>query len=97
MTLYINPSSMTKEEFLSHFGVELHLSELDTKVDWSLGNKSKKCLVSLVQNLSFSAAGIIEDEWDFAQWRDPRDARPQRWFVVQTADINRLGNVGVQL
>ncbi len=97
MSLYINPSSMTKEEFLDHFGSEIPRAELNWRVDWNLRNKSEVCLVSLVQNLSFSAAGIIEDEPDLARWANPRDARPQRWFVVQTADINKFGNVGVQL
>lgn len=97
MSLYINPSSMSKEEFLQRFGMELLPAELDGSVTWNLQNKSERCLISLVQNLSFSAAGIIEDENDFARWKKQTSSRPQRWFIVQTKDINRLGNVGVQL
>ncbi len=97
MSLYINPSSMTKEEFLMKFGAEFSISDIDEISDWDPLDKSERCIVSLVQNLSFSAAGIIEDQRDLDRWAEPEDRRPQRWFVVQTADINEFGNVGVQL
>lgn len=97
MSLYINPSSMTKEEFLSHFGAEFSISDIDEVCSWDPLDKSERCVVSLVQNLSFSAAGIIEDQRDLDRWAEHSRMRGQRWFVVQTADINKFGNVGVQL
>ena len=97
MTLYINPSSMTKEEFLDHFGTELQAIELNEMVNWDLRNKTDICLISLVQNPSFSAAGIIEDKRDFVRWSQLRDGRPKRWFIVQTKDINEFGGVAVKL
>lgn len=97
MSLYINPSSMTKEEFLDHFGAEFSIDDLDEVSSWDPADKSERCIVSLVQNSSFSAAGIIEDQRDLDRWSNPRDGRPQRWFVVPTVDINQYGGVGTQL
>ncbi len=81
MGYYINPPEGTKEEWLVKHGVGVTpgmVREWDFKGDY--------LPVCLVQNPSFTAAGIAYDK-DEAQVFLAPDSRPRRWFSVSRADL----------
>lgn len=94
MTQYLNPTSMTKEEFLAKHGQEIAESALKTVgIGWNLKDRSTNCVVVLVDNGAFSAAGIMNGDRDLRDFTDPNDPRSRKFFLVKTAAINAEGGV----
>lgn len=94
MTQYLNPPSMTKEGFLTKYGQEIAESALKTaSIGWNLKDRSTNCVVVLVDNVAFSAAGILGGSSDLQDFTDPSDPRPRKFFLVKTAAINAVGGV----
>ena len=88
MTIYLNPQTMTKEEFLAKFGLGVPrggLSESDVT------DHSEVCVVCLVDNGPFRAAGIMNGMRDLRDFTLPEDGRPKTFYIVKTEDINREG------
>lgn len=90
MTQYLNPTSMTKEAFLAKYGTQIE--EVALK-NFSPEDRSVNCVVVLVDNGAFSAAGIMDGERDLCDFTDPSDPRPRKFFLVKTAAINAMGGV----
>lgn len=96
MTQYLNPTTMTKEEFLAKHGQEIAEKALKTlstlKKNFSLEDRSENCVVVLVDNHGmFSAAGIMNGDRDLRDFTDPSDPRLRKFFLVSTAAINAEG------
>lgn len=79
MGLYINSENMTKEEWLAKYG-QLIFPE------WPMKDKDK-VLICLVQNPSFSAAGVCYNEGRFLAFNWSKDNRPKKWFLVKKQDL----------
>jgi len=88
MTIYLNPETMTKEEFLDKHGVEV---DVDAVREYDLDDHSEECVVCIVDNGAFRAAGIMGGDRDFKDFTSPTDLRPKKFFAVKTEDINKEG------
>ncbi len=88
MTIYLNPETMTKEEFLNRYGEDIP-PELLKESD--VTDHSEICVVCLVNNGPFRAAGIMDGMRDLRDFTLPSDHRPKTFFLVKTEDINELG------
>lgn len=83
MGAYVNPSGMTKEQWLARNG-EIVLDRFPTQVD----ERGKDYLpVCLVKNQFFSAAGIAYNERELRDFSDPFDQRPKVWFWVEKSKL----------
>lgn len=86
MTQYINPRPpMTKENFLATHGIRVDESDLS---NFNLDDRSETCIVCLVDNGPFTAAGIMDGERDLRDFTDPSDPRTRSFYQVPTAVIN---------
>jgi len=94
MTFYLNPTTMTKEEFLQIYGTSLQEGEVH---QCNLDDHSETCIVCLVDNGPFRAAGILNGQRDLSDFTDPSDPRPKKFYAVSTSDINAEGGVGVEV
>lgn len=88
MTIYLSPSRMTKEEFLQKHGEPVPESNI---VLYNLDKHDKACIVCLVDNGPFTAAGILYGELDREAFTSPTDPRPRAFFRVPTSAINEEG------
>ena len=78
---YINPSDMSKEDFLKLHGKQLtyqELSNIQTGFDFTT-NQLPVCLVS---NGMFTAAGICYDQNEILAFNSPTDQRYKSWYLV---------------
>ena len=87
MTTYLNPMTMSKEEFLHKHGVEISPEDV---ANYQLTDHSELCVVCLVDNGAFTGAGVM-DERDRRDFLDPSDTRPKRFYIVDTSHINMAG------
>ena len=94
MTIYLNPPKMSKEDFLLKKGARLPQEDVHTH---NLDDHSKTCVVCLVDNGMFRAAGILDGQRDLSDFTDPSDHRPKKFYIVSTSDINAEGGVGVEV
>lgn len=90
MTQYLNPMTMSKEAFLEKHGVRIDENDLKSHIN---DDRSVTCVVVLVDNGPFTAAGIICGEMDRRDFTDPNDFRPRSFYLVDTVDINNEGGV----
>ncbi|KKM03785.1 hypothetical protein LCGC14_1770910 [marine sediment metagenome] len=90
MTQYLNPTTMTKEEFLAKHGTRIDENALS---GFATEDRSVNCVVVLVDNGMFRAAGIMDGERDLQDFMDPSDMRPRSFYLVKTAAINAEGGV----
>jgi hypothetical protein len=74
MGLYINPENCTKEEWLEKNGTQL--------TNWRWPPQEGHCLVCLVDNLMFTAAGVMFNSTEFDEFNNPRDKRSKKWYSV---------------
>ncbi len=88
MTIYLNPIKMTKEEFLQKHGTLVKSEEIAQK---NLDDHSETCVVILIDNGPFRAAGILEGQHDLSAFTNPSDYRPKKFYLVSTSDINAEG------
>ncbi|KKK79335.1 hypothetical protein LCGC14_2834550 [marine sediment metagenome] len=88
MTIYLNPLRMSKEEFLAEYGKEISQSDVAIA---DLDDHSKNCVVCLVDNGPFRAAGILHGQFDYDEFTSPDDPRPKKFYDVPTEVINAKG------
>ncbi len=88
MTIYLNPTTMTKKEFLKKNGTLVPQDQVSSK---NLDDHSEICIVCLVNNGPFTAAGILDGQRDFIDFIRPYDFRPKIFFTVPTSAINAEG------
>lgn len=88
MGIYINPSNMTKEQWLDAFAEPLSIAHLREPQPWSW------LPICHINNGPFTAAGVAFSKKEYAAFRYP-DRRPKVWF---RAPISALAEVtGVSL
>lgn len=79
MGYYINPSNMTKEQYLIKHGKPIVTKPtFDQIADCSV-------LVCLINNGFFTAAGIAFNEAELETFRSP-DGRPKLWYLLSKED-----------
>ncbi len=76
MGTYINPPFGSKEEWLILNG------DVTEPV---LPTEEGKTLVCLVSNPMFSAAAVIPDDGELAEFDSDDDPRPKVWYLVDTS------------
>lgn len=81
MGYYINPSDMTKEEFLAKHGKPLSQSTIE-----AFNYNGDTLPVCLVDNGIFTAAGIAYSFNEAQAFLHP-DHRPKQWFEVSREDL----------
>lgn len=83
MGIYINPSNMSKEQWLAaHFKVK---SETAPAAHY---NKALDTVtVCLVDNGMFTAAAVAFEPRELEAFTHPSDYRPKVWFQVPVADV----------
>lgn len=79
MGLYINPRNETKEEFLVRLGQIITHEEAKT---YPYPKDGSDMLVCLVDNGSFTAAGIADFPAERDRFIDGAAGRPTTWFLV---------------
>ena len=80
MGLYINPPTKSKEDWLTDNGALMLTVPNEYK---SVGATGTYWLVCLVDNPTFSAAGVCYSQQELEEWRHPGDKRPKRWYLVE--------------
>lgn len=79
MGYYVNPPTESKESFLSREGRPIQRpGQLPA---------NGRAVVCLVDNGVFTAAGVVYNDRELADFSDPDDHRPRQWFEV---DIEKL-------
>jgi hypothetical protein len=77
--LYINPKLMTKEEYLEDKGIVLANVPRWHQIP-------EGCVaICLIDNISFTAAGIAFNKKELAGFARP-DPRPKKWFLLLKED-----------
>jgi hypothetical protein len=76
MGYYINPTNMSKEQWLRENGVEV------PKPIAKHHPAGDELVVCLVDNGAFTAAGIAYDDGERDAFMYP-DSRPMRWYLVK--------------
>jgi len=85
MGYYVNPPLSTKEDFLADNGV---IVPFETK--WN--DIPKDCLpVMWVNNGPFTAAAIGFNPKELDAFREPKDNRPKKLFVVEKSKLKEIG------
>jgi hypothetical protein len=89
MGYYINPQTMTKEEFLATHAAE---------VDYATVSKfsyppTDKIPVVLVDNRAFTAAAIAYSPLERDEFLDTRDKRPKKYFLVPLNVLNQAAGL----
>lgn len=82
MGYYINPENESKEAFLAKNGREVSRAEV-MRHDFA----GDSLPVVLVNNFSFTAAGIAYDKQELDDWMNDRSGRPVRFFVVSKKNL----------
>ena len=90
MGFYINPREQTKEEFLSEHGMPISRNLFLEFSDFKGHDKLPVCLMN---NPTFSAAGIAFSRNEAAAFANPDDNRPKQYFLVPRTLLN--GDVGI--
>lgn len=80
MGLYINPTDMSKEDWLARNGKPGY----EEFIDPSTGDIS----VCLVENGYFTAAAVAYSKREFDAFSRPSDGRPKLWFRVPVEQVN---------
>jgi len=88
MGFYINPvDGSNKEEWLAQNGTRLGgPGEWDDVPD-------DCCLVCLVENGPFRAAGIVYSQQELEDWSYTGDYRPKQWYLITKADAVTHSNI----
>ena len=84
MRCYINPTGMTKSEWLDKNAVQVNPA-------WLIGffqhNDEKTVLpLCLVDNGGFTALGIIPNEYELNAFMQ-NDGRPKAWYIADRSDL----------
>lgn len=89
MGFYINPVTMTKEEWLMQNG-RLLLRGGDYT------NSDEECYVCLISNPGFLAAVIIYNSAEFKRFFNPKDLRKKWWFICRKEDVIKVSNITLE-
>jgi hypothetical protein len=84
MGCYINPQSMSKEEWLKVHG---------TRANGPTAITEDTVPVCLVDNGPFTAAAVAYDERELAAFSDPRDNRMKFWFQVRRDLVRQVSDL----
>ena len=79
MGLYINPPTMTKEEFLAAHAERV----TEQRIQKFLFDPDKMALpLCLVDNGNFTALAVGFDKQETLRWHDKRDFRPKKFYII---------------
>lgn len=84
MGYYINPPTMTKEDWLEQNAVGYSPTAPATS---AIPDQPNLTLVCWVENFFFTAAGIVYNDRELAAFTAPDDFRPKEWFWVDTEKV----------
>jgi len=85
MGLYINPSDMTKEQFLAKHAEPLHTGAFAFDDEAN----ATKTVVCLIDNRAFTAAGVCYDAEELSAFHVP-DGRPRKFFTIEIEKLAEL-------
>ena len=91
MGAYINPPNCSKESWLDTFGESI--DDPPTEV----GPSDELLPVCLVDSGPFTAAGIAFSQEKLAEFSDPIDPRPKKWFMVPKEALLDVSNLATYL
>jgi hypothetical protein len=92
MGIYINPSNMSKEQWLS-----LHAKGGSSRAPASHYNEeTNEVAVCLVDNGMFTAAAVAFEPRELEAFTYPDDRRPKKWFQVPVADVANVLDMPVE-
>lgn len=74
MGCYVNPTNMSKEDWLRQHGRRVSIDDVEIA--------ESELPVCLVDNGMFRAAGVAYDERELEAFSVPSDTRPKVWFMV---------------
>lgn len=80
MGMYINPTDMTKEEWLAKHG-----EHVNAKPPWD----RDVLPVCLIDNIAFTAAGVAYSPAELEAFASP-DPRPRKWYRVARVDLEAV-------
>lgn len=86
MGFYINPTNMTKENWLKDNSVAVMFSP----PDWKTVREKNLIPVCLVNNGPFNAAGICYSEREMNAFNLPTDEREKVWCIVPQEKIYEI-------
>jgi hypothetical protein len=88
MGKYINPPSMSKEQFLEAYGTEITLGDF-LRENYTDQHIQQNTYVILVDNGSFTAARIVMDDMDYDLMKRQLngDGRPKKFYTVPTIKV----------
>jgi len=86
MGFYIDPKDKSKEEWLRDHGHFVLAPDLEY---YRYIRGENRCLVCLVDNVMFTAAGICYSEKEFLDFQVD-DGRRKSWFSVAIADLKEV-------
>lgn len=90
MGSYINPRDESKEEWLAK-----HAQKIERLPAWE--DLPAGCLpVCLVQNHSFTAAGIAYSPQEYEVFKTP-DPRPKWWYIAKTEELKAVSDLELWL
>lgn len=87
MGLYINPTDMSKEEWLLKHGTYVP----GCAAAWAIYDQDPNLVpVCLVDNIMFRAAGVVFDRREFEAFASPVDGRKKEWYCVPKEKIKEV-------
>ena len=92
MGYYINPQFTTKEQWLWNNARRV-LDPLPPTLDCI---DKDECLICLVGNDTFTAAGIIHKPSELDDWADPKDYRPKKWYIADRELVTIVSNINLE-
>jgi hypothetical protein len=83
MRRYLNPTQVTKREWLDDYAFKLNEPPHLHKI-------SGFTAAVLVKNPGFEACALVPTEGDLRVFLNPRDERPKEWFLVPDAQTSQF-------
>jgi hypothetical protein len=87
MGFYINPSNMSKEDFLVIYGTPWVMPTEDFNFN------SDVLPVCWMHNGAFTAAGIAYSKKELHAFQNPSDTRNKRWFIVKKKHLGQAAGL----
>lgn len=91
MGCYVNPKNETKEAWLEKNATVIY--KTGTFPSWGVIFSSKELPVILIDNGTFTAAGIAYDEREYADFTDPNDPRPRQIYKVPIDKLKEVSDI----
>lgn len=87
MGCYVNPETMTKEEWLRQNGFPVPSTTVFEDIPEGM------FLVVLVDNGPFRAAAIAYSKAEMNAFFDPRDPRPKKCYLVPLIELKKVSDI----